>query len=197
MFVNDCCINSSFRLPIVLFSIASAILANCPNLKINHARDSCIDFPRGLTSNGSYVFDTAAVIDISQSGPCELHQQAMIATLHKVDTEMRQIFYCVYDNTIDDNRTLCRDSGRVKVKYNVERPGDLDAFNFGLELVNVQPSDSGVYQYDAIFFILGDTVERVLTKRFQVVGGEYNVNLYCIFLKVMIRGRKNILTLQQ
>ena len=38
------------------------------------------------------------------------------------------------------------------MKYNVERPGDRDTFNFGLELGNVQSSDSGIYQYDATFY---------------------------------------------
>ena len=152
MFVDDCCINSSFRLLIALFCIAPAIVANCPDLRRNRAHNSCIDFPRGLTSNGSYLFDTAAIVNILRSGPCELHQRALRATLYKVDTEGRWILYCGYDNTYNDIRTLCRDSGKVKVKYNVERPGDRDAFNFGLELVNVQSSDFGFYKYDATFY---------------------------------------------
>ena len=189
MFVNDCCINSSFHLPIVLFSIAPAMFTVCTNLRRNGGGDRCIVGPQSLTSDRSFLFDTRAIVDISQSGPCQLHQRAYIARFYKVvQQQSTQIFFCRYNNIINDSRKVCRDSGKVKVRHQVASPGDRDAFNFNLELVNVQPTDFGSYRYEAIFYIVGDTNHRVLTRHFQAINCEYNVYLCCLFLKVMING---------
>ena len=72
------------------------------------------------------------------------------------------------------------------MKY-VENPVDRDVFKFGLEFVNVQLTDSGLYQY-GISFLLVETVLRVFTKHFNVVIGEHNIYSYCLFLKDMISG---------
>ena len=191
MFVDDCCKNSSFFLSILLFSIASAKFANCPDLRRNDAKVTCIDSLRGKVNNGSLLFDTAAIINVNLSGPCQLYQQPYLATLFKLDTEGRQekvIFSCIYINGINNIKKLCRDKGRIKVKYKIERPGDTDAFNFGLELMNVQLNDSGLYQYEALFFTLHDVAVRTITKYFKFNGGEYYVYFYCLSLKVMISG---------
>ena len=182
MFVGDCCINSSFFLSISLFSIAPAMFANCPNLRRSEGKDTCIHSPRGLVY-GSYLFDTAAIVNLDLGGPCEFHHQAHTATLYKVHTDgiqNRVIFFCQYSNGSNGDKELCRDVGRVKVRYNIERPVDRDAFNFGLELVNVQPSDLGLYQYHVTFFT-PTTVLRRIEKRFKFVSGEYKVFCFVSF----------------
>ena len=189
MFVNDCCINSSFHLPIVLFSIAPAMFANCTNLRRNRARDHCFVAPQRVAYGGSYLFDTRVIFNISQSGPCELHQRLHVARLYKVvEQQSIQFFYCIYDNYITGIRTLCRDTRKIKVRYQVASPGDKDAFNFKLEIVNIKLNDYGSYRYEATVFTQGNTVDRVLTKHFPATNSEYNVYLCCLFLKVMISG---------
>ena len=189
MFVDDSCINSSFFLSILLFSIAPAIFANCPNLRKNNAIDTCIYPPKSIV-NGNYLFDTAALINLDLGGPCEFHHFAYTAIFSKVDTDGRKIkvlFTCSRGNSINGNKELCHDMGRVKVKYNIKRPVDRDAFNFGLELVNFQPNDSGLYRYDATFFTFTRILQR-LTKHFEFHIGEHDVYSYCLFLKDMISG---------
>ena len=182
MFVGDCCINSSFFLSISLFSIAPAMFANCPNLWRSEGKDTCFHSPRGLV-NGSYLFDTAAIVNFDLSGPCEFHQQAHTATLYKVHTDgsqSRVIFFCQYSSGSNGDKELCRDVGRVQVKYNIERQVDRDAFNFGLQLVNVQPSDLGLYQYHATFLTPGPYLRRIV-KHFKFISGEYNAFCFVSF----------------
>ena len=190
MFVDDSCINSSFFLSILLFSIVPAMFANCPGRRINNVKVTCSHFSRDLF-NDSYLFDTAAIVNLDQSGPCEFRNRAHRARLSKVDTdgrEIKELFKCTYDNGItNDDPELCCNYGRVKVKYNIEKPGDRDAFNFGLELVNAQPNDTGLYRYEMYFWHL-ESILRKFTKHFKFSSGEHNVYSYRLFLKDMISG---------
>ena len=91
MYVDDCYINSSFFLSILLFSIAFPLFANCPNRRIKNAKVSCSHFPSRVLVNGSYFFDTAAILDFDQIGPCGFYPQPHIAVLTKVDTAGRDM----------------------------------------------------------------------------------------------------------
>ena len=187
MFVDDCCKNSSFFLSILFFSIAPAIFPNCPGRRVDNFEVICNHFSREIV-NGSYLFDTAAIVDFDQSGPCEFKYEADRATLREVDTDGREIedfFSCIYSVFNVRAPELCRNSERVKVKYNIKRPGDRDAFNFGLELVNAQPKFTSLYRYEATFYF-DDTSVRHYIKHFKFISGEHNVYLYCLFFKDMM-----------
>ena len=154
---------SSFLLPILLFSTAPGIFANCPDLRTHGGNDECIALPRGEVSKGSILFDNAAIFRLNQSGPCQFHQKLHTALVYKVDSEGNQIdvlFSCTYDNGIGVSRKPCQDMGRVRVIFNTEQRGDRNAFNFKLEVLNLQPSDIGLYQYEAAFFKVIDKTSR-------------------------------------
>ena len=118
MFVDDCCKNSSFFLSILFFSIAPAIFPNCSGRRVNNFEVICNHFSRDLV-NGRYLFDTAAIVDFDQSGPCEFKYEANYAALLEVDTDRRKIekkISCIYYQFNIRAPELCRNRERVKVK---------------------------------------------------------------------------------
>ncbi len=168
------------------FSTAPGQFDDCPDLRRVGINDVCTDTQVGKVIDGTLMFDTAAIFNLSTSGPCQFHQSSHMAFLYKIDMDsssVTELFRCTYDNGINDVRKACVDNGRIKVMFNSKDNSSNNAFNFQLLLTNVQPNDSGLYRYEASFLAV-ETVLRKITKLFNLTdlefSGEFIAMTWCI-----------------
>ena len=169
----------SFILMSFGFYTAPGVFASCPDPTSDDA--VCIDTPREEEVAGDFIFDTAAIFHLNMSGPCNLNQTAYAAKLSRLDSGGGSIFDCTYDR--GSTNIQCQDMGRVRVKFNTDEHDGSNAFNFGLQLTNLQLDDSGLYEYQAMFTEIRLPL-RTITKRFNLTvvesRGEFNAITLCI-----------------
>ena len=171
-----------------LISTAPGQFATCP---VRNSDTVCSDpQPKEISVNESVVLDTAAIFHLNKSGPCQLNQTAFFSRLYLEDTDT--VYYdCLYDHpSLSTLPAPCESQGRVTLKFNTDENGGSNAFNFQMEIQNVQLSDSGRYRYEAQFNVMGFPGITSITKYFDLVVtefmGEWNCTLmWYIALRVI------------